>query len=140
MTISAKSYGYFGYELGEYLTKKGFVPEFFDLDFLTLMFTPEIADEDLKGLFSALFDLPKKEEITSKPPILNLPKQKCSIREAVFSTFEMVDLENALGRISASPTVGCPPAVPIVMSGEEIDQNAIDAFEYYGIKKCNVVK
>ena len=37
------------------------------------------------------------------------------------------------------PAVGCPPAVPIVMSGEEIDENIISCLEYYDIKECAVV-
>jgi arginine/lysine/ornithine decarboxylase len=35
--------------------------------------------------------------------------------------------------------VGCPPAIPIVICGEEIDKKAISAFKYYGIEKCLVV-
>ncbi len=140
LTILAKDYGYFGYELGEYLYNQNIVAEFFDPDFLTLMFTPETKDEDLKRLFLVLSALPKKEKITTKPPAFNLPNRKLSVREAVFSKFEMVDLKDAFGRISASPTVGCPPAIPIVMSGEEIDEKIIALLKYYGINKCLVVK
>jgi arginine/lysine/ornithine decarboxylase len=36
--------------------------------------------------------------------------------------------------------VGCPPAVPIVVSGEVIDKDIISCMKYYGIDKCNVIK
>lgn len=139
ITIHAKSYGYKGFEIADYLNKNKIVAEFFDADFITLMFTPEIESEDLKRLYSALSALPQKEKITVKPPVLKLPIKKFSVREAFFSKFETVDIKNALGRISASPTAACPPAVPVVMSGEEIDKAVIEAFEYYGVKKCNVI-
>ena len=139
LTVLAKRYGYFGYEIGDYLKQKNIIAEFFDADFITLMFTPEIEDKALRDLYFAFCDLPKKEKITVLPPALNLPLKKISIREALFSKFETVDAKDALGRISASPTVGCPPAIPIVMSGEEIDEAAVKAFEYYNIQTCNVI-
>ena len=42
--------------------------------------------------------------------------------------------------ILAAATVGCPPAVPIVVSGERIDADAAAQFAYYGIESCVVVK
>ena len=44
------------------------------------------------------------------------------------------------GRVLAVATVGCPPAVPIVVCGERIDVSAVKCFEYYGIEKVSVVK
>ena len=46
----------------------------------------------------------------------------------------------AEGRIIADVCVGCPPAVPIAVSGEIIDKNAVRCFEYYGIESCTVIK
>jgi arginine/lysine/ornithine decarboxylase len=37
-------------------------------------------------------------------------------------------------------SVGCPPAVPIAVAGEVIDENVIECFKYYGIVKVNVIK
>ena len=62
-----------------------------------------------------------------------------AIREAAFSTTEVIPVEKSLGRILASPTVGCPPAVPVVACGEEIDEAALACFRYYGIETCTVV-
>jgi len=140
ITVFAKSYGYSGEEIAEALTKNNLIPEFFDTDFITLMLTPENSDEDLAKILSTFKNLPKKSEIKVKFPKISLPKQKLSIRQAAFSKSEMVDLNSALGRISALPTVGCPPAIPIVMCGEEIDEKVISCLEYYGIKKCTVIE
>ena len=63
-----------------------------------------------------------------------------AVRDAVFSPSETIDVNCAKGRIVSGETVACPPAVPIVVSGEVIDHDAIDAFNYYGIKTCSVIK
>ena len=39
----------------------------------------------------------------------------------------------------ADAQAGCPPCVPIVICGEEIDWNAIRCFQYYGIQTVSVV-
>ena len=58
----------------------------------------------------------------------------------MLSPFEVTAVNEANGRVLASASVGCPPAVPILISGERIDKNAVEAFSYYGIAKCCTVK
>lgn len=139
ITVFAKAYGYEGTEISEFLERNNLIPEFSDADFITLMLTPENGDEAIKKILNVLSTLPKKPKIKADFPRLTLTKQKISIRKAAFSRCERVPLKDALGRISALTTVGCPPAVPIVMCGEEIDQSIILSLEYYGIKECTVV-
>ena len=139
ITIFAKDFGYSGDEIADYLAKNNIFAEFCDLDFITLMLTPENDDSDLAMLEKALTLLPKKEKINSTPPRIITPLQKISVREAIFAKNEMVDVKSSLGRICAVPTVGCPPAVPIIMCGEEITESVIESFNYYGIKKCSVI-
>ena len=62
------------------------------------------------------------------------------IREAMFSQWEEVSCEDAVGRICASPCVSCPPAIPIAASGEEITAEMAELFNAYGIEKIQVVK
>lgn len=64
----------------------------------------------------------------------------CSIREAIFASHERILVKESVGRICGAPTVGCPPAIPIVASGEVIDENALGLLEYYGISNVEVVK
>ena len=52
---------------------------------------------------------------------------------------EQLPAEQCLGRILAAPTVGCPPAVPILICGERIDAHALACFAYYGIDRCALV-
>ena len=59
---------------------------------------------------------------------------------AMLSKKELVSVDNAIGRICASPTVSCPPAVPIVISGERITEYDVKLFKHYGINKISVIK
>ena len=140
LTFDSKAYGYLGGEIAEYLYSRGIVPEFYDPDFVVLMLTPEISDGELGRLKEALISLPKKAEIFISPPQISRPERKMTVREAIMSNCEVVEVEHSLGRTLASVTVGCPPAVPIVVSGEVIDESAIKCFGYYGITKISVVK
>jgi arginine/lysine/ornithine decarboxylase len=50
-----------------------------------------------------------------------------------------IEVEKAIGKVLATANVSCPPAIPILVCGEIIDENAINCFKYYGIQKCRVV-
>jgi arginine/lysine/ornithine decarboxylase len=63
-----------------------------------------------------------------------------NVREAVFSNNENISVKDALGRVLSSASVSCPPAVPVAVCGEIIDENTMRAFSYYGIDSIKVVK
>jgi len=137
LTIKTKPYGYTGEAFAKLLLEKGLVCEFSDKDFAVMMLTPET---DLEKLETALLSVQKKSAILTPPPKFHLPERAMSIREATFSPSVEVPTEKALGRILGTATVGCPPAVPIVTCGERITAEAIEAFKYYDIKTCTIVK
>ena len=140
LTLMPKSYGYTGYELATHLQSCKIVPEFSDPDFLVLMPTPEITDSELARIENVLTSLDKRAPLTTLPPTFTPTKKAMSPRTAILSSAEKISTENSEGRILADITVGCPPAVPIVVSGEVITKEAIEAFKYYGIDYCSVVK
>lgn len=63
-----------------------------------------------------------------------------SIRQAMLSPREELPVETCVDRVLAAPSVGCPPAVPILVCGEKITPEAVHAFRYYGHETCLVVK
>ena len=140
LTVATKSYGYYGYELAELLLKKGIVSEFSDRDYAVMMFTPEVDKRGIKSLFDALCSIEKKEEITERAPGVARAEEVMSVRQALMSPSREVGVDDALGEVLASATVSCPPAIPIVVCGERIDEQAIACFKYYGVEKCRVVK
>ena len=139
LTFDCKSYGYTGSELAQYLQSRSIYVEFSDPDYLVLMFTPQIGTTGLIQLEEALRALPIRSPISEMPPMPGHTKSVMTPREAALCPFETLPVSRCLGRILARSSVGCPPAVPIVICGEEIDQVALSCFSYYGVKYCNVV-
>lgn len=121
------------------LRKSGIECEYADNEFLVLMITPENTKEDFVKLIDAVGRnlLPYTE-----PQTLAMAKsiQEMSIREAMFSKSESISVRNANGRICRTPTVSCPPAIPVAVPGERIAENAIKLFLHYGIEFVDVVK
>lgn len=140
ITLSTKPCGYEGAALAEILRKNGIECEFADRDYIVFMFSPENGEDEIKALEDQLLALPKLQPIKAAPPSLPKPLAKLSPREALLSESEEIPARNALGRILASPNMACPPAVPIIACGEEITEEAIECFKYYGIETCRVVK
>ena len=140
VTIAAKAYGYTGVELAKILLEKNIVCEFYDPDFVVMMVTPETEVAGLKRLEEALCAIPKRVAIEELPPKFHDCEAAMSVREAAMSPCEVVAVEESVGRVLAAASVGCPPAVPIVVCGERIDAQAAARFSYYGIKTCTVVK
>lgn len=140
ITIDAKKYGYEGTQLAEILHKAGMVCEFCDPDSLVLMLSAENTDTDLEKLWLVLSGIEKRAEILSTPPQISKLMQVLSIREALTSVSIEIKAENAKGEILADYAISCPPAVPIAICGEILDETAVEAFRYYGIEKIRIVK
>lgn len=139
LTICTKSYGYSSKEFAAELAEQNIICEFADNDFTVMMLTPEIGD-GLDRLASALCSIERKTAINEQPPVCKRQERVLSVRQATFSACETIPAKESNGRILAAATVGCPPAVPIVVCGERIDEHATECFAYYGIKTCTVVK
>ena len=139
LTVVAKAYGYYGHEIAGYLLEKGIVCEFSDPDFTVLMLALENSD-DLDRLVTALEELPRRSEIKEIAPISPRCEKALSVREATMSPSVEIPICEAKGRILASASVSCPPAIPILICGERIDRDAIECFRYYGVEKCRVVE
>lgn len=140
LTLRAKTFGYQGTELAARLAAEDIVCEFADPDFTVMMLTPQTGRDGLRRLTQALCALPRREAIGEAPPAFCEAERAMSIREAMLSPRETLPVEKSEGRILASASVGCPPAVPIVVCGERIDAHAIRCFTYYGIERCTVVR
>lgn len=140
LTISAKPYGYRGEELAQMLCEKNIVCEFADPDFLVLMLTPEVGTDGFMRLGETLCGVCRKASVLEPVPCFSLPERAMRIRAAMFAPGEVLPVSQCIGRVLSAATVGCPPAVPIVVSGERIDEAAAECFRYYGIGTCTVIK
>ncbi len=137
ITIDARAYGYTGDALAAQLLEQGIVSEFHDPDFLVMMFSPE--NGDLLPVQDALCAIPPRTPVDRPDFPVIRPAQVLSVRQAVLRPSETIPTEKSLDRILAQTTVGCPPAVPIVMSGERIDEAVIRMLNYYHIRTVEAV-
>jgi arginine/lysine/ornithine decarboxylase len=136
LTIDAKAYGYTGTDFAEHLRQKGVECEFSDPDFVVLMCG---IGTDFSQLERALSSIAPQSPLPCSAPALHRPEQALSIREATLSPAETLPVSECEGRILSAATVGCPPAVPIIVCGERIDKHSMDLFRYYDICNCSVV-
>ena len=140
LTLAPRKFGYTGYGLAAYLSARGIIAEYADPDVTVLMPSVRTGDGELERLEAALLSLPRRAPLCGEPPAVSLPVRVMSPREALLGPEELLPVGQCVGRVAASVTVGCPPAVPVVAPGERIDDAAIRCFEYYGIRQCAVVR
>ena len=140
LTVKTKPMGYYGTELAELLSAQGIVSEFADPDYIVFMLTPETGEEGLARLEAALLSIRHKRIFLPPSPAFARGERVLSIREAALAPIEMIPAGDSIGRILGAVSVGCPPAVPILICGERIDVHAVRCFEYYGIRCIGVVK
>ena len=113
------------------------------------MFTPENPPRDgkrlvsaMRGIIAALPDeLPQPEALQGNFTALEQQLHtRCSIRQAVFAPQERLPVAQAEGRVCAMPTVSCPPAIPIAVSGEVITPAAVRLMERYHVTEVSVLR
>ena len=140
ITISTKPYGYEGKDFADLLEEKGIVVEFADRDFVTMMFSPCNKSGDFKKTAKAVLSIERKQPILDTPPASPILERGMTMHSALFAPSEEVAVDKAIGRTLATPTVSCPPAIPIAVCGEVIDEKAVEVFKYYHINTILVVK
>lgn len=139
ITVACHSIGCTGYALAEYLQAHHIICEFADPDNLVLMVSAHTRQEEIARLCQVLLQFPRSAPVCKPAPQVHECEKVMSVRQAMLSMQETVDTDNCIGRVLASPSVGCPPAVPIAVCGERIDRQTAELFRYYGITRCCVI-
>ena len=127
-----------GLRAAELLRAAGVECEYADANHLVLMFSPDNDAEDYARAARALSRPLAVPAIEAELP--RRTEQVMSIRSAMFAPAEQIGVEEAEGRVCAAPTVSCPPAVPIAVSGERVTRAHIRALRAYGLKEIAVVR
>ncbi len=149
VTLDAAVLGMTGTELADALRRAAIECEYADPRYLVLMFTPENPPRDGKRLLSAMREiiaplpdeLPQPEALQGEFAALEQQLHtRCSIRQAVFAPQERLPVAQAEGRICAMPTVSCPPAIPIAVSGEVITPAAVRLMQRYHVTEVSVLR
>ena len=122
--------------------------EYADTRYLVLMFTPDNLPRDFDRVEAAAREAIARPGREAAPGVLpagvwaDLARQArpaCTIRQAVFGPQARIPAREAEGRVCALPTVACPPAIPIAVSGEVIGPAAAALLEGYGVETVSVL-
>ena len=141
IVVTNKSGVYSCKSLAEHLRNFHIEPEYAECDALVLMLSTESSEIDFERIKSAFATFSDNYPLKQcKHPVFVAPKRAISIREALFLPSERIPTHTSLGRICASPSVSCPPAIPPIISGEIIDSDTINVLLYYGIDEIDVIK
>ena len=147
VTLDAAALGLSGRALADRLRAGRVECEYADGRLVVLMFAPDNPPRDYARVRAAVQGAAAAGPADALPPDLpagiwrQLQREaapRLTIRQAVFARQEQVAASAALGRVCALPTVGCPPAIPIAVSGEEIGPAAVALFRYYGVGRAAV--
>ena len=137
ITVNAPE-GVTGSQLAEMLWEQGVTAEYADPEYLVFMATPSNTQEDFDRIAAGLGTNTAPAAVREPLPVA-IGEQALSIREALFAPHETISASEGLGRICASPTVSCPPAIPIAVSGEVIGAEAMALFGHYGVETLDVI-
>ena len=153
LTLDAAALGLSGQQLAQALRERGVECEYADPRYVVLMPSAESSAAEFACLQTALHaicdEAPAADvSVTADDPAafaalagaLEAQPRRFTIREAVLAPQEIIPAAEAVGRICAAPAVSCPPAIPIVVSGETVPPEALPLFARYGIEKAAVVK
>lgn len=153
LTLDATGLGLTGQQLAQLLREHRIECEYADPRYVVLMASPSNTADDFARLQTALHAVCRQASGRAAPAsdsdstafsalagVLQTQPHRTTIREAVLAPQEMVPAAEAVGRICAVPAVSCPPAIPIVVSGETVPPEALPLFARYGIEKVAVVK
>ena len=140
LTFDASASGWDGLILADLLRRGGVEPEYADRDHVVLMASGSTEEGAFRRAAEALREAapgPARAR-PALPPARG--ERALSVREALLAPQETVPAAESLGRICGAPTVSCPPAVPVAVSGERIGQEALALFRYYGVEAVSVLK
>ena len=153
LTLDAAALGLSGQQLAQALRERGVECEYADPRYVVLMPSAESSAAEFACLQTALHaicdEAPAADvsvaaddsaAFAALAGALEAQPRRFTIREAVLAPQEMIPAAEAVGRICAAPAVSCPPAIPIVVSGETVPPEALPLFARYGIEKAAVVK
>lgn len=139
ITVNAREYGMSGTEYAQVLRDSGIECEFADLNKAVLLFSAATTLEDCERARMAMLFVPSRG---ATAPV-RLPVVKATadmpIWEAMYKPYKTVPIRSASGEVCAKFIAPCPPGIPLVMPGEIIDHNVIDALWAHGVQDVPVI-
>ena len=139
LTVNAWEAGWTGQELERLLRRFQVQAEYADRDFLVLMFSPQ-TEEDAFARVETAFGQFRAGAPRAPLPPPGPGEGVLSPRASFLAPQEEIPLKDAVGRVCAGAAVSCPPAIPVVVSGERITAQAAALMDRLGIRQVRVVR
>lgn len=128
-----------GNALADALRAQNVECEYADSTCLVLLLSPVMEEADFVRLEMAL-EACTPHPANAVPGLPAPPEQVLSLREAALSPWETIPVDAAAGRVCGPVQVPCPPAVPVLVSGERITEEWLDLMRFYGIGQIAVIR
>lgn len=128
-----------GIQLAEILRRRGLECEYADHTCLVILLSPVMDEPDFIAVERILNEC-KPSPLAEIPSLPSPPEQVMPMRTAALSGWERIPLTDAEGRICGPVQVPCPPAVPLIISGERLNQDWLRLMQFYGIETIAVTK
>ncbi|QFJ54164.1 aminotransferase class I/II-fold pyridoxal phosphate-dependent enzyme [Pseudobutyrivibrio xylanivorans] len=141
LIISTKNSNSTGVQLAKILREKyNIETELSSFAYVLGMTSIMDSKEGFERLKNALVDIDKtlEEGQISVPNLAMVPSKRMEIYEAKAGNENQVDLNEALGKVSAEMICIYPPGAPIVVPGEEITEQVIEIIHEAKIKGLHV--
>lgn len=122
LTVCTAAGGVSGFEVSDILGRYGIELEMADSRNIVAIFTQADGGTEAERVYKALAGIEPRAPIPPAALPADNPKRIMTVRKAVFSDWELVELERAQGRTAAMSIAPYPPGIPVILPGEEITQ------------------
>jgi arginine/lysine/ornithine decarboxylase len=146
LVVDVAGLGTTGFAAGRWLREeRGVNPEFSDLRRMVFSLTIGDTKETIALLIDALAGLSQTTHLASAHPHLialwtgELPEAPMTPREAQHCSTRPIAFGSAAGEITAEMIVPYPPGVPLLVAGERITAEAIEAIDQLRAAGCRIV-
>lgn len=139
ITINARECGMSGSEYAHMLRANGVECEMADENYAVLLFSAATTMEDCERAEMAVLFVPARPP----QPLVKFPAIKPSVAmpmwQAMFKPQRVVPIDRAEGEVCGALNTPCPPGVPLIFPGENIDRSVIEALKMHGVKTVSVL-
>lgn len=140
ITLNSFDVGYTGDELANHFRNFKIEPEYVGSSVLVFLFSTFNNQKDFEKFENAILHLEVKNRIQKNMLYPQKPETVLTPRECLFCQFEILPIDECIGRIACESKILCPPGVPIIMAGEVINKVNKNLLKNTGIINLKVVK
>lgn len=140
ITLNSFDIGYNGDELANHFRKFNIEPEYVGNGVIVFLFSPLNQKDDLEVFKNAVLKIKVKNKVKYNQCYPQISTVRLTPQQCLFSDYEIVKIDDSVGRICGENKILCPPGVPIIMMGEVICDVNKNLLKSTGIVDIKVLK